>query len=94
MNEPITESAGNVFTDLGFEPGEAILLQMRARLLNDLRDYIASSGLTQIEAASLLGLTQSRVSDLMQGKWDKFSLEMLIRLEARAGREVRLELVA
>jgi predicted XRE-type DNA-binding protein len=34
------------------------------------------------------------VSDIVRGKWDKFSLEMLITLEARAGRRVKLELAA
>jgi len=50
--------------------------------------------MTQTEAAELLGIAQSRVSDLVRGKWDKFSLEMLISLEARAGRKVHLELAA
>jgi predicted XRE-type DNA-binding protein len=50
--------------------------------------------MTQMEAAERLGIAQSRVSDLVRGKWDKFSLEMLISLEARAGRKVHLELAA
>ena len=41
-----------------------------------------------------LGIAQSRVSDLVRGKWEKFSLEMLITLEARRGRTVRVELAA
>jgi predicted XRE-type DNA-binding protein len=94
MKESIIESTGNVFVDLGFEPGEAAILQMRAKLMNDLQSYIASSGLTQTEMAAHLGIAQSRVSDLARGKWDKFSLEMLISLEARVGRQVTLELVA
>ncbi len=94
MNERIAESTGNVFADLGFESGEAAILQMRAKLMNDLRAYIESSGMTQMEAAERLGIAQSRVSDLMRGKWEKFSLEMLITLEARAGRRVTLELAA
>lgn len=92
MTEATIESSGNVFTDLGFEPSEAAILQMRARLMNDLRDYIQASQMTQAEAAQQLGITQSRVSDLVRGKWEKFSLEMLITLEARAGRTVTLEL--
>jgi predicted XRE-type DNA-binding protein len=94
MKEQITESTGNVFADLGFEPGEAAILQMRAKLMNDLRTYIESSGITQSEAAERLGIAQSRVSDLVRGKWEKFSLEMLITLEARVGRRVTLELAA
>ena len=92
MSDPVVESSGNVFSDLGFEPGEAAILYMRAELMNDLRLYIQSSGMTQTEAAKELGIAQSRVSDLMRGKWEKFSLEMLITLEARAGRKVTLEL--
>lgn len=93
MEEPIFESTGNVFADLDLEPAEAAILQMRAKLMTDLRLYIQSSGMTQMEAAQKLGIAQSRVSDLVRGKWDKFSLEMLITLEARAGRQVTLELV-
>ena len=93
MGETITESTGNVFADLGFEPGEAAILHMRAKLMSDLREVIDSSGMTQTQAAEKLGIAQSRVSDLMRGKWEKFSLEMLITLEARVGRAVTLELV-
>ena len=92
MDEPIFDSSGNIFADLDLEPAEAAILHMRAKLMNDLRAYIQSTGLTQTEAAKMLGIAQSRVSDLMRGKWDKFSLEMLITLEARAGRQVTLEL--
>lgn len=94
MKEKITKSSENVFIDLGFDAGEAVVLQMRAKLMNDLRDFISSSGMSQTEAAKRLGITQSRVSDLMRGKWDKFSLEMLVSLEARLGRKVTLDFAA
>ena len=94
MSEPIIESGGNVFADLGFDPAEAAILKMRADLLNDLRAYIENGGLTPTEVAERLGITPSRVADLMRGQWEKFSLEMLITLEARAGRKVSLDLVA
>lgn len=84
---------GNVCIDLGFDPAEAIILEMRARLMNDLREYIETGGMTQMQVAEQLGIAQSRVSGLVRGKWQKFSLEMLITLEARAGRQVVLELV-
>lgn len=94
MDGVITESDGNVFDDLGFDPGEAVILQMRAKLMSDLREYIESNNLTQVQAAEQLGVAQSRISDLVRGKWEKFSLEMLITFEARIGRQVTLELVA
>jgi len=70
------------------------VLQMRANLMSDLRLYIEKHKLTQSKAAKRLGIAQSRVSDLIRGKWDKFSLEMLITLEARLGRAVRVEFAA
>ncbi len=94
MDDVTVEPSGNVLlVDLDFDPSEAIILQMRAKLMNDLREYITTNGLTQAEAAEQLGVAQSRVSDLVRGKWEKFSLEMLITFEARIGRRVTLELV-
>ncbi|HSL04857.1 MAG TPA: helix-turn-helix transcriptional regulator [Nitrospiraceae bacterium] len=94
MKKKTTKSSGNVFVDLGFDPAEAAVLQMRANLMSDLRLYIEKQKLTQAQAAKRLGIAQSRVSDLVRGKWDKFSLEMLITLEARLGRTVRVECAA
>jgi predicted XRE-type DNA-binding protein len=94
MKKESTKSSGNVFIDLGFDPAEAAVLQMRASLMSDLRLYIENNKLTQAEAAKRLGFAQSRVSDLVRGKWEKFSLEMLITLETRLGRSVRVELAA
>lgn len=47
---------------------------------------------TQAQAAEQLGITQSRVSDLIRGKWDKFSVDMLLVFVARAGLQPRLKL--
>jgi len=94
MNERIINSSGNVFIDLGFSPDEAAVLQMRADIMFDLRKFIDSSGLTQAKAADLLGVSQSRVSDLVRGKWEKFSLEMLITLATRAGMRVSVNIAA
>ena len=94
MKKKTTKSSGNVFVDFGFDPAEAAVLQMRANLMSDLRLYIEKQKLTQAQAAKRLGIAQSRVSDLVRGKWDKFSLEMLITLEARLGRTVRVECAA
>ena len=94
MKKKTAKSSGNVFVDLGFDPAEAAVLQMRANLMSDLRLYIEKQKLTQAQAAKRLGIAQSRVSDLVRGKWDKFSLEMLITLEARLGRTVRVECAA
>jgi len=94
MNEPIVNSSGNVFIDLGYSPDEAAILQMRADLMTDLRKFIKAKRLTQARAAEILGISQSRVSDLTRGKWEKFSLEMLIILATKAGMHVTLKTAA
>jgi predicted XRE-type DNA-binding protein len=94
MSEIITNSSGNVFIDLGYSEDEAAILQMRADLMADLRKFIKTRKLTQTKAAEALGISQSRVSDLINGKWEKFSLEMLITLATRAGMHITLKTAA
>jgi predicted XRE-type DNA-binding protein len=94
MKRKITKSSGNVFTDLGFAPDEVAVLTLRAELMVALRKLIAAKGWTQAQAAEELGVTQSRVSDLVRGKHEKFSLDVLVTLAARAGRTVKLRLAA
>ena len=94
MKERVTKSSGNVFLDLGFPPEEAAILQMRAEIMADLRKFITTKKLTQAKAADLLGVSQSRVSDLIRGKWEKFSLEMLIALATKAGMRISLKRAA
>lgn len=94
MSEPVVDSSGNVFIDLGYSPDEAAILQMRADLMADLRRFIKTKKLTQAKAAEVLSVSQSRVSDLIRGKWEKFSLEMLIILATKAGMHVTLKTAA
>ena len=94
MSNSIVNSSGNVFIDMGYPSEEAAILQMRADLMADLRKLIKAKKLTQAKAAEILGVSQSRVSDLTTGKWEKFSLEMLITLATRAGMHVTLKTAA
>ena len=94
MSKRVVDSRGNVFLDLGFPAEEAAILQMRAQLMADLRKFIKNKKLTQTEAAERLGVSQSRVSDLIRGKWEKFSLEMLIILATRAGMRITFKRAA
>jgi predicted XRE-type DNA-binding protein len=94
MSETVTKSSGNVFIDLGYSPEEAAILQMRADLMTDLRKFIKAKRLTQAKAAEILGVSQSRVSDLIRGKWERFSLEMLITLATRVGMHITLKKAA
>ena len=90
----VIDSSGNVFIDMGYPSEEAAILQMRADLMADLRKFIKAKKFTQTKAAEILGVSQSRVSDLTRGKWEKFSLEMLITLATRAGMHVTLKTAA
>ncbi len=88
MATTIQESSGNVFTDLGFEPEEALNLKLRSDLMIELSKLIEERGLTQTAAAALLKVTQPRISDLVRGKIDRFSVDSLIEMLGHAGAEV------
>lgn len=81
-------SSGNVFADLGFDAEEAQNLKVRADLMIEVTKLIESRGLTQAAAARLLGVTQPRISDLVRGKIDRFSVDSLIEILGRAGATV------
>jgi len=88
----LTRSSGNVFRDLGFSGHEAEYLKVRADLMLNLQQVITARGLKQAKAAELLGVTQPRVSDLMRGRIDLFSIDTLIDMLARLGIRTRLVL--
>jgi predicted XRE-type DNA-binding protein len=58
-----------------------------------IREIVEKWGVTQTVAAKRLGLTQPRMNDLMRGRINKFSLDALINLAARAGLSVRVEII-
>ena len=90
MKLKLTRSSGNVFQDLGFHPEEAEHLKIRSDLMIDLSKIIKGKGLTQAEAAGLLGVTQPRISDLFKGKIDLFSIDTLVDMLSRTGVRVKI----
>jgi predicted XRE-type DNA-binding protein len=82
-----------VFYDV-FDEDRAAELTMRSELLRGLQAWLAESGATQTAAAAELGLTQARMSDIKRGKIEAFSLDLLVRLAARAGLRPRIKLAA
>ncbi|HET6568553.1 MAG TPA: helix-turn-helix transcriptional regulator [Rhodothermales bacterium] len=86
----ITRGSGNVFVDLGFEREEAASLQIRSDLMIRLRQYIKEARLTQEQAAERLGVHQPRVSDLVRGKIEVFSIDSLVDMLAKAGVQVQV----
>lgn len=89
MTITVRPTSGNVFADLGFDAPQATHLRMRSDLMIRLSRLIETRGLTQRQAARLLGVSQPRVSDLVRGKIDRFSIDTLVAMLGRAGVEVR-----
>jgi predicted XRE-type DNA-binding protein len=85
MSSRVRRASGNVYRDLGFSPEEAANLQARSDMMIQLTRILEERGHTQAAAAKLLGVTQPRVSDLMRGKIDRFSIDNLVELLGRVG---------
>ena len=81
----VRKFSGNVFADLGFDADEAEHLRIRSALIATLRKLLQDQKLTQARAAELLDVSQPRVSDLVRGKIDLFSIDALVDMLARAG---------
>jgi len=80
----MTRPSDNIFLDLGFPPAEAENLRIRSALLSALQQVVRTFP-TQRAAAGRLGVTQPRVSDVVRGKIELFSIDMLVELLGRAG---------
>jgi len=89
----VTPAGRSVFRDL-FSEAEAEELEIRAALLRGLNRWLSDSNMTQVEAARVLGVTQARISDIKRGKINQFSMDLLVRLAARAGLHPKLKLAA
>ena len=90
MATKMRRSSGNVFRDLGYGAEDAEHLRIRSVLMATLTRLIEERELTQTEAARVFGVTQPRVSDLVRGKVDLFSIDMLVDMLARAGMQIQL----
>jgi predicted XRE-type DNA-binding protein len=88
MTARTRKSSGNVFRDLGFGAEEAENLRIRADLMIQLTRLIEARGLTQAAAAKLMGVTQPRISDLVRGKIDRFSIDGLVEMLGHTGAQI------
>lgn len=87
-----TVSSGNVFADLGLpNPEEALA---KAELTQKIILLIRKRGLTQAQAAKVLGVDQPKVSALLRGNLTGFSLERLMRFLLRLGQDIRITVQA
>jgi predicted XRE-type DNA-binding protein len=75
----------SVWDAIADTPQEAASMRARSSLMMNLAEVIREQGMTQAQAAELFGVTQPRISDLMRGKFNLFSLDTLIDMAATAG---------
>jgi predicted XRE-type DNA-binding protein len=87
-----TMTFANVWDALSDSPEEAATMKIRSDVMIAIDDTVGAWNTTQARAASRLGITQPRLNDLLQGKIDKFSLDALLTLAARAGLEVKIKI--
>ncbi|THD54320.1 XRE family transcriptional regulator [Enterobacteriaceae bacterium ML5] len=98
----ITPADGNVFADLGFSKEEAQRLHadsqakiaqtiaLKEQLMTEIGSWITMQNLRQSDAAKVLQVSRPRVSDVVNKKTDKFTLDALILMLSLAGKQVKL----
>ena len=97
-----TPADGNIFADLGFPPEEAARLlaeadqtidekrALKQSLMTEIVGWIDAHKLKQAQAAEILGVTRPRVSDVVNQKTPKFTLDSLVEMVLRTGKHVQL----
>lgn len=88
LTEGFERSSGNVFADLGVPDPERTLA--RAQVMLRITDILSERGVTQREAADILGISQPKVSNLINGKLSQFSLDHLFQLLNALDRDVEI----
>jgi predicted XRE-type DNA-binding protein len=98
----VTKPGANLFLELGFEPAEAARLHsesqqrindtmaLKEQLMEELSKWIAENHLKQAEASEILKVSRPRVSDVVNKKVSKFTIDTLVDMLSRVGKPVRL----
>jgi len=98
----VTKPGANIFLELGFPAAEAKRLQaasqkqindtrlLKQQLMEALSNWIAEHHLKQAEAAEILMVSRPRVSDVVNRKTSKFTIDTLIEMLSRIGKPVKL----
>lgn len=80
--------SGNVYADLGYDDAEEMLI--KAKLVTEIAEIIKRKGLTQSQAAGLLGLTQPKLSNVLRGRFRGISERRLMDCLTKLGRDVQI----
>lgn len=95
MTEAADDTPGEVFASvwdaLEDSPAAAVNMRVRSGLMTAVQEAVAGWGLTPVEAARRLDVTQPRLDDLLRGRVGRFGLDALILLATRAGLSVRVQ---
>lgn len=84
----IERSSGNVFKDIGFSDAEAESLLIRCDLMMEIEKIIEEQGWTQEQAAKVLGIAQPRISELVHGRIERFTVDTLLQYLSMLGKKV------
>ncbi len=87
----MTEAFKNVWDALIDEPGERESCKIKSELMIAVEQFINEQGITQQQAAKLMGVTQPRISNIVNGNIDRITIDMLIKMLARIDSKIRLE---
>ena len=88
-----TERFASVWDAIEDNPLEAENMKLRSGLMMALKEHLTRTGLSQVQAAKLLCVTQPRVSDLMRGKINLFGLDALVNMAAAAGLHIEMRVL-
>ena len=80
----------SVWDAIADSPEEAANLKLRSQLMDAIKAYIDHEALTQEEAAKRLGVTRSRVSELVNGRISIFTIDKLVNMATRVGLTTRI----
>jgi predicted XRE-type DNA-binding protein len=98
----VTKPGANLFLELGFPPAEAKRLHaasqqqindtrlLKEQLMGELADWIEQHQLKQADAARIMMVSRPRVSDVVNKKVAKFTIDTLVGMLSRVGKSVRL----
>ncbi|HEN3266059.1 TPA: XRE family transcriptional regulator [Yersinia enterocolitica] len=98
----MTTAEDNIFSDLGFSDAQASqllaesnaeieqALVMKKALMTSIAGWIKSEGIRQVDAATLLHMSRPRVSDVVNQKTEKFTLDSLVSMAGNIGKKVTL----
>ena len=67
-------------------------MKLRSELMMALKKNILRTSMSQAQAAKLFGVTQPRISDLLRGKINLFSLDALVNIATMAGLHIQIRI--